>query len=58
MFSIEVFFRGNTNEPELFENVTSYDVSDGFLILEFEEWPIIYINSVMIDHFHVYSEED
>lgn len=58
MYSIEVFFRGSTNEPELFENVTGYDVSDGVLVMEYEEYPIVYINLVLIDHFHVYSEED
>lgn len=58
MFSIEVFFRGSTNEPELFEHVTSYDISDGVLVLEYDEWPIVYINMVLIDHIHVYSEED
>ena len=58
MYSIEIFYRGATNEPEMYENVTSYDIYYGFLILEFEEWPIVYINSVLIDHFQVFSEED
>lgn len=56
MYAIEIFYRGATNEPEMYENVTSYDTDSGFLILEFEEWPIIYINSVLIDHFQVFSE--
>lgn len=58
MYAIEIFYRGATNEPEMYENVASYDTDSGFLILEFEEWPIIYINSVLIDHFQVFSEED
>ncbi len=57
MYSIIIYYRGSTNEPESFDDVVEYQIHDGFIELEFEEYPTLYINSSLIDHFEVYGEE-